>query len=381
MVVKVSKENIMALQAVKNPNYKGIFINKLKSGDEVFYINYKDINNITVKARVGSKRLDNMGLKKAYEILQAKKKETNKERENQLFFQKQKDSQIKTISQLAEKFFKQRNTKNNHKDQQKYINHLDPLIGKIKLLVLSPSDITTVQQSLKLSPKSINIITDLLKSMFNYAINENIYPHNNPISQITRFKEDNNRMRILSDKEIELLLNDETINSNKMTYLLLNLALYTAARPAAILEIRVMDISNGNLTLKAMKGNNSLTIPIHETLQELLDNWIIEQSLAPSNYIFFPMLPSINKNKPLAYESIRNKLRPVFDRLFNQGISTKDSIHRVSLYTLRHTAGTKIAASSDALIAQRLLGHADLKTTARYVKFSDNTLKDVINEL
>jgi site-specific recombinase XerD len=50
---------------------------------------------------------------------------------------------------------------------------------------------------------------------------------------------------------------------------------------------------------------------------------------------------------------------------------------RFQVYDLRHTYGTRaIESGTDSLTLMRLMGHADLKTTSRYVHLSNRHLAE-----
>ena len=56
----------------------------------------------------------------------------------------------------------------------------------------------------------------------------------------------------------------------------------------------------------------------------------------------------------------------------------KASLTRFRLYDLRHTFGTRaVEAGTDLLSLAKLMGHADLKTTQRYVHLSKRHLSEV----
>jgi len=58
------------------------------------------------------------------------------------------------------------------------------------------------------------------------------------------------------------------------------------------------------------------------------------------------------------------------------GLYGKPGVDKLSLHDLRHTAATNLARSGKDIkfIAQHL-GHKDVKTSARYIHYSDEDLK------
>jgi integrase len=66
-----------------------------------------------------------------------------------------------------------------------------------------------------------------------------------------------------------------------------------------------------------------------------------------------------------------------YDALNDSGINP-----RFQLYDLRHTYGTRaIESGTDPLTLMRLMGHADLKTTMRYVHLSKRHLAEAQSKI
>ncbi len=74
------------------------------------------------------------------------------------------------------------------------------------------------------------------------------------------------------------------------------------------------------------------------------------------------------------YENFRNGARNIMDDEFNKGIPTSDRKHRVSLYTLRHTAATQLVSKLGIKVAKEYLQHSDLKVTEIYAKVVDEQM-------
>jgi integrase len=58
------------------------------------------------------------------------------------------------------------------------------------------------------------------------------------------------------------------------------------------------------------------------------------------------------------------------------GLYGKPGVDKFRLHDLRHTAATNLARSGkDINFIAQYLGHSDVKTTARYIHYSDDDLK------
>ncbi len=50
-------------------------------------------------------------------------------------------------------------------------------------------------------------------------------------------------------------------------------------------------------------------------------------------------------NKPISISQIQKRLKPILDRLFNDGLDVKDSKNRVVIHTFRHILQLKVHQS------------------------------------
>jgi len=76
------------------------------------------------------------------------------------------------------------------------------------------------------------------------------------------------------------------------------------------------------------------------------------------------------------------QLRPIFHRLFNSELDKNDNKNRVVIHTLRHTFASHLAMNGVSIYTiQKLMHHADLKTTSRYAKLSPESGRDALRRL
>jgi site-specific recombinase XerD len=127
-------------------------------------------------------------------------------------------------------------------------------------------------------------------------------------------------------------------------------------RAAEVLSLRVGDIDSSRMLLwvRHGKGNKDRGVPLSPALLELLRaHW---QQLRPTTWLFAGKTPS-------GQRSLGGLQRVVRRAVLAAGLSKK-----VSLHTLRHSYATHLLeAGVDVVTIQRLLGHRDLQTTARYL--------------
>ena len=93
----------------------------------------------------------------------------------------------------------------------------------------------------------------------------------------------------------------------------------------------------------------------------------------PKNSVF----PDKNGNEQ---QKISKTFQRVVDDLFNQDID--DRRERVVFHTLRRTFATQLLNQGTSIYhIQKLLGHADITTTTRYLDADASTLKEAVLKL
>jgi integrase len=304
-----------------------------------------------------------------------------------------------TFDDMAELFYANRAAQNNHKDKQRYYNHLSPIIGKQKVSKFTTDDAMKLQKELSgktvtinpsepkkpMAAKTIDNIIDQLKAMFNEGMRyTNRWCTHNPVADKDVKKltsdDDKTRLRIFTDGELSILW-ERAANHPRMN-LLLKLLYHTAARPEAIIELQVKDIDfrHNRIHLKAMKHAKAYTIPMIEDVKTILTTWINEHELKREHYIFYPIQTG-DKNKPAIYENFRRAAKSIIDPVFNDKVPTHDRKNRATLYTLRHTAATKLVQKLGIKVAKEYLNHSDLKVTEIYAKVVDSQMMEAANAL
>jgi integrase len=261
----------------------------------------------------------------------------------------------------------------------KYNDKIAPVFGKKNALAIRFEDIEQFQSDLieEYAPASVNYFLAIIKSIFNYAIDRNVISIPSPAKKIKQLKTDNKRERILSAREVFLLLH--SIEHNKKAYLFTVISLLTGARPDAVISLRKLDVDTRKkeITFKAMKGRPKYTNPIGKRLLPILRDWI--KDLKQDEYLFYRENPKLDKKNHISYQSILDRIQPKMDIMFNVGLEPNDRINRVTLYTFRHTFATYLAYKGlDAFSLMAAMNHASVKMTERYVKPSMDKVRKIL---
>lgn len=340
--------------------------------DKTYYIRYKDENNKTVELKIGK---FSEGIREAYcnqkrnEILT---KQRNGEEPPAIVSRKKKE--ILSIDTVANAFYNSK-LKVDRTLFLYYQNHILSFFKDYDFENIRSEDVqkftntlkskNSIRGNKKLSPKTINIILNVLKSIIKFAL-KNDFIKNDFSKYINLFDVDNARERFLSKDEIHLLYKkskeDETI------YLFFKLALNTGGRLATLLNIHKKDIdfTHNLITLKDFKNNSTYKAFLTDELKYLLE--LRTQNLSLNDKIF-----TSNPEK---------RLRAILDDLFNQGINKDDRKNRVVIHTLRHTFASHLAINGTPILTiQKLMNHKDIRMTLRYAKLSPDSGREAVENL
>lgn len=370
-------------------DYTMVFINSKKygssiqlykkvNGDTSYYITYKDEYNKLKRLKIGDK---SMGTTEAFcnqkriEILNGIRLG-----EEAPILAKRKRKIIITLNEIADIYFKQREAyvKDNTRSRQKYATKSRKKFGNENIYNITTDKILDYQIELKkqgLAPATVNDTINFLGTLFNVAIEENLFKERNPVKskKIKKLKTDNQRERYLTKKEIQkLYLNLE----NETLKLFVELALSTGGRLETILNIKVKDVNIDNkmITLKDLKNDSSYRGFISSDLASYLDKHI--EDLSINSFIIG------GKNTKIPTRTISRHLKTVMDRLFNQGLDTKDSKNRAVIHTLRHTFASHLAINGTPIFTiQKLMNHRDINMTMRYTKLAPDSGRDFVEKL
>jgi site-specific recombinase XerD len=158
---------------------------------------------------------------------------------------------------------------------------------------------------------------------------------------------------VLSQAEVAQLL---ALVPQPIERLMMQVCYACGLRASEVLNLRVADIDSGRLLLGVRhgKGNKDRGVPISPALLEALRaHW---QRLRPTTWLFPGKCPTGQRSLG------------AWQRICQRAVRAAGFTKKVSLHTLRHSYATHLLeAGVDLLTIQRLLGHRDLQTTARYV--------------
>lgn len=143
----------------------------------------------------------------------------------------------------------------------------------------------------------------------------------------------------------------------------------TGMRLAEICALKITDIDSKNMRIKVVQGKGAkdrFTLLSEQVLLELRAYYIIYK---PKEFLF-------NGQRPGAAISVRNVQHLVKRGLMLMGLASK----KYSVHSIRHSFATHLIDNgTDLHTIKELLGHTSLQTTARYLHFSTQRLRNVTN--
>lgn len=165
---------------------------------------------------------------------------------------------------------------------------------------------------------------------------------------------------ILSDGELERVWTSRYLTGRSQlatrNRALIGLMLDTGLRRAEVasLTIASLDLNNCLLTVVG-KGQKTRRVPFSSGVQELLRDWIKVRGAEPGALFW---------------------LKPAGIRMVFRRIQKDLGLELFHPHQLRHQAATMLVRNnSDLESVRRILGHADLSTTAKYLSMSDDDLR------
>ncbi|EHK9078457.1 site-specific integrase [Vibrio parahaemolyticus] len=221
----------------------------------------------------------------------------------------------------------------------------------------------TEKRKLGRAPATIEYTFNRLKAALSRAVEwEFIESHN--LSSVKIAKEDNTRIRYLSESEEAALLNalaarEAQLCEDNDSYQyadfftpLITLAMHTGMRKGEMLTLRWEGVSFENRYLTILsenaKSKKKRTIPMNDTVFNMLSQWRAQN--LNEEYVF------VHEGKQVS-----------FFQYPWQNLLKAAGIENFRFHDLRHHFASKLVmAGVDLNVVRELLGHADLKMTLRY---------------
>ena len=226
----------------------------------------------------------------------------------------------------------------------------------------------------KIGPKSINRHIVSIKNYFKFLERNNMI-NINPTNDITGLKTPKKMPRVLSEEDIDKLLDIELKDAySYRNKAMLELMYSSGLRVSELLDLRISNIDfNMNLVRVFGKGSKERVIPMDDIATKYLYEYI--------NLYRNTLLR--NKVTDLVFINSRgNKLsRQGFFKILKLIALEKGIQKELSPHTIRHSFATHLLNhGADLRSIQTMLGHENIETTQIYTHVSNNYVKQNYDE-
>ncbi len=283
-----------------------------------------------------------------------------------------KDGVSMSMVEFAETVYLKWAKENHRSDFARY--HLMPIkafFGKKTFEEISPLLVekykserknSLTRSGAKRKPATVNRELACLSRLFTMAI-EGGYTDANPCSQVKPLPEQNQRTRYLLAEEQERLL-AACIGERAHLRPIIIIAVNSGMRRGEILSLRwqQIDLQRGLIHLSITKSGKSRAVPINKAVREEL-------------------LKLDRKQECLFLNSQTGKPLREVKRSFREACREAriDGLH---FHDLRHTAATRLMeGGADPFTIASILGHADLRMTARYTHAAESRKREALEKI
>lgn len=218
--------------------------------------------------------------------------------------------------------------------------------------------------SLPPTPATRNNGRDALAAYYAY-LQDRGRRRDNPADSLPRLKEPRTVPRALESVEVRAVLNAAHDRSPKWVVAIKLLA-YTGLRASEVCAVQWSELQPPWLTVTRGKGGNGRTVPLHPVLAGVLADW---RTPCPSPVW---VLPGRWPDRPLSYQGLYYGVRAIGE---DAGLDLHPHLLRSSFATGLLDEG------ADVRTVSRLLGHATLATTSRYLASRDPLAAEAVERL
>ena len=266
--------------------------------------------------------------------------------------------------------FEKKYSENTISSYKRDLSKVDKYIKK-DFKTLSKNDIQAYIQYFSKEENSSSVSRNIstLKSFYKF-LEINKYCKNNPVSTITNPKTRQKLPKVLSEEEVNKLL-DINLNTDfdYRNKAMLELMYSSGLRVSELINLNVNDIDLMNSTVRIFgKGSKERIIPLNDYASEALKNYILYHRATLFKH---------GENNYLFLNNHGNKMtRQGFFKILKK-IALENNIKAdFSPHTLRHSFATHLLKyGADLRSIQELLGHSDISTTQIYTHITSEILQ------
>jgi len=217
----------------------------------------------------------------------------------------------------------------------------------------------------KLAKATVNRYLQILRRMYNVAIDWEVFTKKNPLTKIRFYTESSPRLA-LTEKEVEKAMavareisEDPRSRTQMQFYDLFVLALNTGLRKSEVLNIRWKDVKENHIVVSG-KGGKTRNVPSNNKVRAILER-------LPKRYEHVFNIPNRNS---------KDVLRKTIERV------KKDAGIEFTFHQIRHTFATRLLkAGVDIITLASILGHSKTTTSLIYGHTDEKRKREAVERL
>ena len=346
----------MAQRERKNPTPRARGVFERPTGSGIWWARYTDENGQLHREKVGSKSL-------ARKVYHKRKTEIH---ERRFFPERHRQREVALAAMIDECL---RRWEGRLRSYTEYARHGETwktvLAGKMLRQVL-PGDIERyLAERIKIrAPATVNRELAFIKRVFNVAIDDG-HVETNPARRVRLYKENNARVRYLTDDELPHLRS--AIGEEQ--WLLVAFALNTGLRQGEQFGLRwdCVDSTTKLITIPRSKSGETRRVPMNEATEGILAR-LRANSRGP--FVF------ASETGTTALDA-----KNYMNRVFRPALRSA-GIQNFRWHDLRHTFASRLVmAGVDIRTVQELMGHKTIEMTLRYAHLSPEHQLSAVQKL
>ena len=206
------------------------------------------------------------------------------------------------------------------------------------------------------TPKSVSRKINSTKTFYRF-LKVNEYVTDDPSLLITHPKYEVKPPRVLTELEYRALR--DACRDDDRTSAIVELLLQTGIRIGELANLRVEDVKDDGLFIRAFEGHEAREVPLNRAAKTALTRYLAIRPKSKDNHLFIT-----KTGRPLLVRNIRSSI----DRYFRIA-----GIKDAKVNDLRHTfVAHHLRAGTSLVVVSKWVGHKRLSSTERYLDFLQN---------
>ena len=242
------------------------------------------------------------------------------------------------------------------------------------LLAVSEADLRAYIEHLRESGKSVSTIARNIaswKNFYQYLIQQNIIQEN-PARGLSAGKAEHKLPEILSNREVELLLQQPRATDAKGTRdkAMLELMYATGIRVSELIELNVSDVNLQTGSIRCYSKNRERFIPMYPYAVSILKDYL--------DHVRSSMVSSEENEALFVNMSGERMSRQGFWKIIKYYQNKAKIKKDITPHMLRHSfAAHLLENGADLKSVQKMLGHSDISSTLFYTQLVPTSIRDV----